>query len=256
MRYRKYLDVLEPELQADQSLKILDIGCALCDFTARAWGLNKNNQFSCVDISENAIAWGSNNYPQFTFKVGTLPIIPFNEEFDMIFCLQVLCYLDANGRKEAIENMRNLLGPSGKVVFSGMIGDKDYHTEEEVVELFEQDFDMRHVSFNFWKLHQRVIEYPLSKVHSFICRLLELLGMSDGEFQDRILVSTTGGATFKILKVLRLASPVTIWMVRILDKPIRLFRGSRLLAVLFSKIQKILNGSRNPDEILVIVAKK
>ena len=153
MRYRKYLDVLEPELLADQSLKILDIGCALCDFTVRAWGLNKNNQFSCVDISENAIAWGSNNYPQFTFKVGTLPIIPFNEEFDMIFCLQVLCYLDANGRKEAIENMRNLLGPSGKVVFSGMIGDKDYHTEEEVVELFEQDFDMRHVSFNFWKLH-------------------------------------------------------------------------------------------------------
>ena len=59
MRHRSYLKLVEGDLQNAQPIKIFDIGCALCDFTKRAWNLNRENQFWCMDISENAIAWNT-----------------------------------------------------------------------------------------------------------------------------------------------------------------------------------------------------
>ena len=110
MRHRSYLDLIRGDLQNTHSLKVLDIGCALCDFTKKAWNLNQENQFYCMDISENAIAWNKENVPQFSFKAGAIPEIPFDIEFDVIFCLEVLAYLSPEDREKTIENVHGKLG--------------------------------------------------------------------------------------------------------------------------------------------------
>ena len=255
MRYASYLAVLDQHLRGPDPLRILDIGCALCDFTTRAWKLNTDNQFSCVDISTNAIAWASSQYPQFEFKTGALPDIPFEGEFDLIFCLQILVYLDSAGRKASLKNMHDHLSPSGKVMFSGMLSLEEYHTEEEVRELFAEGFDILHLRYNYWMLHQKLIEFPLQKISPVIERMLELLQMPREEFQE-FLAGKSGSAKFVVLKVLRLLNPLTTWLVRLMSGTVRLIRGSRILAVILSKVQKVLSGGKNPDEIVVLAVRK
>ncbi len=44
MRHSSYLKLIGPDLLVGQSLRVLDIGCALCDFTKKAWNLNQDTE--------------------------------------------------------------------------------------------------------------------------------------------------------------------------------------------------------------------
>ena len=255
MRYHSYLEILREHLRGPHPLDILDIGCALCDFTIRAWKLNPENNFSCVDISTNAVDWGTQKYPQFTFQQGALPDIPFDKDFDMIFCLEVLVHLDSEDRQKAIDNMHRQLAPGGKLFFSGMLSIAEHHTEEEVSNFFAQNFDVVHTHYNYWMLHQKSIEFPLQKLSPVIERMLELLSLSRGDFNE-IVASKNGGAKFAVIKLLRLLNPLSSGLLRLVAWIIRRIRGSKLLATLFSKIQKLSSGGKNPDEIVILAAKQ
>ena len=55
-RYDLYIKILKSILPTKEKIKILDIGCALGDFTKRVWQLDPKNEIYGIDISENAIA--------------------------------------------------------------------------------------------------------------------------------------------------------------------------------------------------------
>ena len=130
MRYETYLKLIKEDLQSSHSLKILDIGCALCDFTVKAWELNRNNQIWGMDISDNAIAWVTENFPNFNFKTAAIPDIPFDVKFDIVLCLETLYYTDQ--KRKTLENIRDSLVPSGMLVFSGNLNARDgYFTVAE-----------------------------------------------------------------------------------------------------------------------------
>lgn len=255
MRHRSYLKLIKDDLRDSRPLKILDIGCALCDFTEKAWNLNRNNRFWGMDLSDNAIAWVTEKFPMFHFKTGAIPDMPFDVDFDFVFCLEVLCYVDAEGRKKTIKNIHNVLAPSGKLMFSGVLdGGRQYHTEQEVVELFRNDFEIREISFNHWSLYRTVIENPLNNVDSALTSTLRILQMSNEECQEW-RSSKRSGIKINFVTTLRLANPVSIWVIHALSKSIKLIIGSRQLAVIANWTSQVTRGPKMADEIIVIAVK-
>jgi hypothetical protein len=44
LRHRSYLDLVQDDLRKPAPIKVLDLGCALCDFTMKAWNVNSQNK--------------------------------------------------------------------------------------------------------------------------------------------------------------------------------------------------------------------
>lgn len=256
MRHSSYLSLIKDDLQDTRPLNVLDIGCALCDFTEKAWNLNRNNQFWGMDMSDNAIAWATDTFPMFNFKSGAIPDIPFDVEFDVVFCLEVLCYLDEDGRKKTIEKIHSVLGPSGKLMFSGVLdGGIQHHTEDEIMKLFRNDFDVGRIQYNHWSLYRKLIENPLDSVAAALTSLAQVLKMSSDEFQDWQSSSTRRFKNY-IAKALRLANPVSLWLLRGVSRLVKMILGWKQLALIAHWFSKVTRGSDKADEIVVLAVKK
>jgi SAM-dependent methyltransferase len=255
MRFRTYMKLFKNDLISASPMKILDIGCALCDFTKIAWAANPTNQFWCMDISDNAVAWVTKNHPQFNVAKSGIPDIPFDIEFDLVFCLEVLCYGDTETRQKTIRNIHNALTANGKLIFSGVLdGGKQHHTEQEIVELIGQDFNIRDIHYNYWSLYRKLIENPLNRILGPLSAILRVLELSDAEFQDWRRVKERG-VKLKFLNTLRLPNPVSTWIVRATVNVFKLIIGSRHIPAIFAVLTKWLRGSQSADEIIVIAIK-
>ena len=254
LRHHSYLKLIGPDLREAQSLKVLDIGCALCDFTKKAWNLDTENQFWCMDISENAIAWDKANFPEFTFKSGAIPDIPFDVKFDVIFCLEVLAYLKPQDREKTVENIQLKLAPSGKLVFAGVLHHQ-HHSETEVTDLIGKYLEVRELSLNHWTMYRKLIEGPLEKVLSIVGVLLRVLEMPDNEYQEWIS-GGNDGPKIRVANFLRLTKPVSIWVLRGISSLSKSIIGSRYLALTCHWLSKRLLSAGNADEIVIVAAKK
>ena len=182
-RYELYTKILKTILPTKEKIKILDIGCALGDFTKRVWQLDPKNELIGVDISENAIARVSKKYPSMKFKVASLPDLPFYENsFDLVLCLEVLYYLNPEERIKSLESIREVLKPKGYLFFSGVLdGGVRYFAEDEIIELISRYFDIERIEYNYSRIYTAVECKFLYLLN--ICKIVEMvLNMSDTEF--------------------------------------------------------------------------
>lgn len=119
LRYSICLKVLKPSLLQSSPLNVLDIGCALGDFTLSAWQVNPENQFSGTDIAKNAIRLLSQKYPTFQLAVAALPEVPFQDDsFDCIICLEVLSYFNSKAIRQSIQEIHRAMRENGTLLLS------------------------------------------------------------------------------------------------------------------------------------------
>lgn len=139
------------------SKDLLDIGCALGDFTGKLYNVNKENRFFATDISENAINEVSKIYNQINFKVDKLPNVSFEKEsFDIITCLEVLSYIKPQMDK-ALKNINNSLKYNGKFLVSGVNdGGKVYFAEDEFLNCVKKHFNIIEVRHCYNVLQDRL----------------------------------------------------------------------------------------------------
>ena len=254
LRHASYLRVLSNVLQQPQPLNVLDIGCALCDFTKKASALNLANQFWVMDIAENAISWVTQHCPQFEGKVAALPDIPFEVQFDVILCLEVLCYLEPDGRRETIRRIHSQLKPSGVLMFSGVLDDgQRYHTEDEMTSMIGKEFDIEHVSYNHWWFYKRVLEDPLNECDTILSTLRQQLEMPATEFDIRY---PSRGTLVRVVRALRRTRPVSAYLLSVASRLVKWLLASRLLAELAQMVSRPVRGVQNADEIIILARKK
>jgi 2-polyprenyl-3-methyl-5-hydroxy-6-metoxy-1,4-benzoquinol methylase len=184
-RYDLYTKILKSILPTKEKITILDIGCALGDFTKRVWQLDPKNKIFGIDISENAIARVSKEYPNMEFKVGSLPVLPFNinkNSFDLILCLEVLYYLNPADRIESLETIKKTLKRDGHLFFSGVLdGGVQYFAEDEIIELISKYFDIERIEYNYARIYSKIESRFLYLLN--ICDTIEMvLSMPDADF--------------------------------------------------------------------------
>ncbi|NFM33000.1 methyltransferase [Clostridium botulinum] len=156
LRHKTCIGMIEKYMKLG-SKDLLDIGCALGDFTGKLYNVNKENRFFATDISENAINEVSKIYNQINFKVDKLPNVSFEKEsFDIITCLEVLSYIKPQMDK-ALKNINNSLKYNGKFLVSGVNdGGKVYFAEDEFLNCVKKHFNIIEVRHCYNVLQDRL----------------------------------------------------------------------------------------------------
>ena len=121
-RLTQTLFLIKPYLFSRRRLRVLDIGCALCDFTKQLVNVRPENDYFATDISRRAIAFDQKQFPNIEFKCEALPKLSYpDQSFDLISTLEVICYLDSKARQEAIFQIHRCLKKNGLFLFSTVI---------------------------------------------------------------------------------------------------------------------------------------
>lgn len=122
LRYKQILFFLADHIPNDRHFHVLDIGCALGDFTEKFINQYPNATVTSIDISDKAITIASKRLPLATFKQTTLPNLSFeNSEFDMIMAHSVLYYLSESDREQVFRNINRVLKHNGIFILSNPI---------------------------------------------------------------------------------------------------------------------------------------
>lgn len=132
-------------------LTILDIGCALGDFTKKIYDINKDNSIFGIDISDVAIHKVSQMYPLIDFRVCNLPYLSFSENsFNIISALEVIGYLSEENRSLALKNIKNILKKDGYFLFSAKIlSTERFFDKNEAIKMISTYFDIIRIDYNY-----------------------------------------------------------------------------------------------------------
>lgn len=124
LRYQQILRFLDHHISENRSFRVLDIGCALVDFTEMFMNQYPNAIVTGVDISDKAVTIASKRLPTATFKQTTLPNLSFeNSEFDIIMAHSVLHYLSDSDRDQVFRNINKILKNNGLFILTNPIDD-------------------------------------------------------------------------------------------------------------------------------------
>ena len=95
----------------------LDLGCGLGRHSM-LFGRNGFN-VSSIDISEEAVKqtreWAESEGLKFDYKIGDMLKLPYEDnQFDCIYCLNVISHTDTEGVKKAIKELERILRKGGE----------------------------------------------------------------------------------------------------------------------------------------------
>ncbi|MBI5698184.1 MAG: class I SAM-dependent methyltransferase, partial [Thaumarchaeota archaeon] len=96
----KFIKDLALSLRAQN---ILEVGCSAGnDLKLFPQGMNVNG----IDVSEIAISIARENLPEFSFKVGEITAIPFeNDSMDIVFTRNVFNHLETTDIKKSVDEL-------------------------------------------------------------------------------------------------------------------------------------------------------
>ena len=256
-RHRLSLKLIKGIVEKGKNLAILDIGCALGDFTAKVYQLNPRNRVYGVDISQRAVDYVTKKYRWLQAKVGALPNIPFpNESFDLVIALEVLYYLNDEDRERAVKDIKRVLRNGGYLLLSGVLdGGKRYFSEKEIVQLLSKYFSLEAIQFNYAKPYT-YIESRLLSLYSKLVAVQRLAALSDEELQN--FLDERSAARAHILCKVRgiLVMPLLGWILRTLlrygSRLLRMSLSLEILPALFFVFSKLLAGETAKSHIIIL----
>lgn len=145
VRYQIMWDVLE-KFVPKMKCSVLDCGCATGDFTFGMAQHFRSYDWNIIgiDFSEEAISRARQRFPPMTFETYTIANAQekYAGNMDVVTCLEVLYYLDHEGRRDMIARISSILKSGGFVLFSSMIAKPPYLSKEELVNLVSQEFSI------------------------------------------------------------------------------------------------------------------
>ncbi|WEU39793.1 MAG: class I SAM-dependent methyltransferase [Candidatus Odinarchaeum yellowstonii] len=258
LRYKLYLNILKDILTKKSQIKILDIGCGICNFTHKVYDINRTNKIYGMDISKNAISYALKKYPHFTLCQAELPEIPFKGlSFDLIMCLEVLYYIKKPKRELSIKNIKNFLTRAGYFLFSTALG-QGYLSEDEAIKLISKYFHIEKIIYNYGRIC-RLIERFLLKIMRG-ANLIKKILLGNRE----LTLSSKLKRSKKLILILKLAElgnknlklkSLLLKLINSLILVIKNFLSSERIAEVFYKLTKLLLKGRGKTH-LIILAKK
>lgn len=263
-RYHLYIKVLQNILPTKNKVKILDIGCALGDFTKKVESLDPKNEIFGIDISENAIEWVSKQYSNMRFEVGSLPSLSFEKDhFDIVLCLEVLYYLNQVDRVKSLENIKRILKLDGYFLFSAVL-DKGsrYFAEDEIIKMISSYFYIEQIDYNYANIYT-IIESRFFLVISYMKLICNISTMEENEFKDwcNEIRNERNNEQIKIIKKMRKILYILPFsgIIKIFyncsDRFLRSFFSLKFPVILSFYLSKLILGNKGKTHIIILAKK-
>ena len=154
LRYQRVLDAVQA---LDEPLpRIMDVGCATGEFTHLiSRHVRSATQVLGVDFVSTAIERARRRFPDVRFTTESVFSLGarYQGQFDLVFCLEVLYYIEARERAAAIRSLHDAVREGGYVVFSSFVGPSPHFAPNEFLSLVATEFEV----IRWELLHLRVI---------------------------------------------------------------------------------------------------
>ena len=143
----------------------LDLGCGLGRHSI-LFGKNEFN-VSCFDISQEAInrtkEWAEKENLKFDYKVGDMIKLPYNnEQFDCIYCRNVISHTDTEGMKLIIKELNRVMKQNGECYLT--LGSKDsWGFKQEDWPLVDKNTRLRMEEGPEYQVPHFYVDYNLAK---------------------------------------------------------------------------------------------
>lgn len=142
-RYRFLLRLLEQEIQSDNSLKVLDVGCGIGDFLDLISHNFVTERLVGVDFVGPVVETAAQRFPQMEFVHDSLPRLEkIGKKFNLIIASEVLYYLEWTERQSAVERLHELLQDDGCMLISSTLASHTF-SAESLRELVLPHFSIR-----------------------------------------------------------------------------------------------------------------
>jgi 2-polyprenyl-3-methyl-5-hydroxy-6-metoxy-1,4-benzoquinol methylase len=120
--------------------RIIDIGCATGGFTSSLEALaSKEEQVEIigVDIAQTAVDRARLRFPSLSFERMSMDdcAARFDHSADVVTCLEVLYYLPAKLRADAVKSLCQMLRPGGLILISSMSAKHPYMSLQDIESL-------------------------------------------------------------------------------------------------------------------------
>jgi len=146
--------------------KFLDLGCG---FGRHSILFGKNEfEVNCFDISQEAIErtqkWAETENLKFNYKVGDMLELPYeNEQFDCIYCRNVISHTDTEGMKKVIRELNRVMKDDAECYLT--LGSKDtWGFKQEDWPLIDPNTRLRMDEGPEYKIPHFYVDYDLIKV--------------------------------------------------------------------------------------------
>jgi ubiquinone/menaquinone biosynthesis C-methylase UbiE len=257
------VNLLKPiTVQNGGQLSVLDIGCALGDFTEKLWQLNPRGRLWGIDISENAIASVSARLPAIQFKVAALPDLDFaNEFFDLVICAEVLYYLDQRDRQKSLNTIWRIMAHDGYMLLSGTLdGGNRYFDREGIINLLlETGFKIQNVWYLYGRLYNS-FEAKILWLYNVVTTIREVIEMPQLEYEQWLKEKTRTG--LGIISSLRKIIQISGWTQKATIKMLAICEIVLISSIKFEapislayKLTKVIIGNKGVTKVIILARK-
>lgn len=143
LRYQRVLAALRTI--EEPLLRVMDVGCATGEFThlvSRSVG--SSGRVLGVDFTPAAIERARQRFPDLAFTTESIFSLgaTYAGQFDLVLCLEVLYYIEAAKRGEAMRSLRESVRGDGYVAFSSFIGPPPHFAPGDLIGLVATEFEV------------------------------------------------------------------------------------------------------------------
>jgi len=240
-RYSKISDFITKNIKPAELSTIFDVGSATGEFTKKLADIYHDSSVIGSDFLPELVELANKNHPNVTFILSSLPNIPLpNQSIDLICALEVLYYLSEENRVKAINEFHRILKTKGKVLFSSVIGKKQYFTQESAKKLLGDRFLIIASMQNHFKFYHFILTSPLEFFR-------KLLSIADGKRIPnnnlRLAVIIRKGAKIPVFGNILILKPLCliVKIFELIQKSIKLPYFIDLMFSCFNSKSKISN---------------
>lgn len=258
-RFDFYMELLA-DLRTEESLQILDIGCALGDFTKRLEELSPAVKITGIDIAENAISAVNSEFgDSYQFAVSALPELPFaDSSFDLVVCTEVLYYLEESDLKDSFHEIRRVLADDGEAFISSSANKGErYFSEDLVRNTARIEFDVTSQDYLYGGLYSTPESLAIRLIHILHSGRAFLDDQSQEEPElDRWLLATLFGIVRWLDRNVPYFARVAVVLSRVVERVLVWLVSLTIFAQVMDTIARKLPEERGKSHVVLRLTPK
>ena len=142
-RYSAAMVMIKRNIPSEQIEDILDVGCALGDFTKMLKEYFSSSNILGVDISEHAILKSKRLFGNIKFEVSSLPELNVSgDDFDLVSALEVIYYVGKDNIDKSLKRIYSVVKKGGYILISTYLNKPPFNDSKYFKEVISKYFEI------------------------------------------------------------------------------------------------------------------
>ena len=170
-RYKSALDLTVKHVSTDKIKSILDIGCALGEFTSMVKDHFPDSNILGVDIADEAILKCRKKFNNIGFETSSLPELELPRSgFNLISALEVIYYVGEDKIENSLQRIHDILGKGGYVLISTYLNKPPFLTSDNFKNTLSKYFNIVDESIRYHGLYtpcETLVRQSMNSIRQF-----------------------------------------------------------------------------------------